>query len=198
MKIFLFAVLLTRGFAITPSEALARLIAGNQRYVGDQLLHPDRSSDRRSEIEKGQQPFACIVGCSDSRVPPEIIFDEGLGDLFVVRVAGNVVGPIELDSIEYSTKYLGAKVVLVMGHESCGAIKAVLAGTTEDIEDVASLIQPAIKNITNATEAIKANVRWTVAKLKQTPLSKKMIAEGNLGVFGAYYNLGTGKVELLK
>jgi carbonic anhydrase len=183
--------------ASEPSVALQRLVDGNARYVEDQLSHPDRSSDRREEITSGQAPFATILGCSDSRVPPEIIFDQGLGDLFVVRVAGNVVAPVEQDSIDYSVKYLGSSIILVMGHESCGAVDAVMAGKTADIEDVARLIKPAIKQSKDIESAIKANVRWVVNSVKKSPMIKKYMADGKIDVVGGYYHLGTGKVELL-
>ena len=186
-------------FAMDPSEALNLLVKGNRRYVADKMEHPDRSMDRRSEISQLQNPFAVIVGCSDSRVPPEIIFDQGLGDLFVVRVAGQVVGPVEIDSIDYSIKVLGSVLVLVLGHQSCGAIKAVLDGNTADIEAVASLIEPAVKNIPpkNVDKAVKANVRWVVDRLKQTPYIKKMMAEGKLDVVGGYYSLSDGHIDIL-
>ncbi len=189
--------LVAAGFAIEPSEALERLKEGNDRYMKDQLLHPNNSMDRREEIVSGQSPFATIVGCSDSRVSPEIIFDQGLGDLFIVRVAGNVVGPVELDSIDYSVEHLGSNLVVVLGHEACGAVTAVLKGKTEDIEDVAALIRPAIKNIKNVEQATKANVRWIVSKLKETPVVKDLISRGKVRVVGGYYHLGTGQVELL-
>ncbi len=180
-----------------PQEALQRLLEGNQRYVHDQLTHPDRSLLRREEIQQGQNPFATILGCSDSRVSPEIIFDQGLGDLFIVRVAGNVIGPIEQDSVDYSIRYLGSSLVLVMGHESCGAVTAVFDGKTGDIEEIARLIKPAIKNTKNVEAAIKANVHWMVDQLKKNPFIKKLIDEKKVNVVGAYYHLGAGNVELI-
>ena len=161
--------------------------------MGDELIHPNVSSSRREEILKLQKPCTVIVGCSDSRVPPEIVFDQGLGDLFIVRVAGNVVGPVELDSIEYAIKQLGASLVMVLGHESCGAVTAVLDGKTEDIEDVANLIKPAIKHAKGVESAVKDNVRWIVRHLKNTSLIKAKKVE----CVGAYYHLGSGQVEIL-
>ncbi|HUD00945.1 MAG TPA: carbonic anhydrase, partial [Rhabdochlamydiaceae bacterium] len=120
-------------YGLTPDKALETLMDGNQRFSQDKSLHSDRNSERRQELVSKQTPYAIILGCSDSRVAPEIVFDQGIGDLFIVRVAGNVVGPLELDSIEYSALYLHSSLVMVLGHESCGAIKAVLAGTTKDI-----------------------------------------------------------------
>lgn len=165
--------------------------------MADDLIQPDVSSYRREEILKKQKPCAVIVGCSDSRVPPEIIFNQGLGDLFTVRIAGNVVGPIELDSIEYAVKTLGASVVMVLGHESCGAVTAVMSGQTADIEEIANLIQPAIKQAKSVEAATKDNVRWVIRYLQSTPLLKKAISEKKVHCVGAYYHLGSGEVELL-
>ncbi len=195
LVLFLFAM--QGGFAQTPKESLDRLVEGNKRYAKDRLLHPNHSTDRREEVKEKQNPFAVILGCSDSRVSPEILFDQGIGDLFVVRDAGNVAGPIELDSIEYSVKYLGSSLILVLGHQSCGAVTAVLDGKTSDIEAVANLIEPAIKGAKTVEEAIKANVRSVVAQLQKAPLIKKLISEKKLACIGAYYHLGSGKVELL-
>jgi carbonic anhydrase len=197
-KTLLLLLLSTTAFTQTPSDSLRLLIEGNQRYTKDQLLHPNHSADRREAIAAKQKPFATILGCSDSRVAPEIVFDQGLGDLFIVRDAGNVVGPIELDSLEYSVKYLGSSLILVLGHESCGAITAVMQGQTADVEEIAALIKPAIKGQKSLEEATKANVRSVVAYLKQTPLVKKYIADKKLDCLGAYYHLGTGQVEILK
>jgi carbonic anhydrase len=186
--------------ATTPQEALNRLVEGNRHYIHDNLKNLDQDSYRRQEVAAKQKPFAVIVGCSDSRVPPEIIFDQGLGDLFVVRVAGQVVGGIELDSVDFGIHVLGASLILVLGHEACGAVKAVLEGNVSEIRDVANLIQPAVKDIppTELEKGIKANVRWTVDSLKKTPLIKKYIKEGKVRVIGGYYHLSDGQVELLK
>jgi carbonic anhydrase len=198
MRFLLFVFFTSLGFCVEPSVALKRLIEGNQRYVEDHLAHPNRSTDRREATVKKQKPFAVIVGCSDSRVPPEIIFDQGIGDLFIVRVAGNVVGPIELDSIEYAAKYLGSSCLFILGHEACGAVSAVLDGQTEDIEDIAKFIKPAIKGAKSVEEAVKDNVRWTVRRLKKTPVIRKLISQKKITCVGGYYHLGSGKVEILK
>ncbi len=184
-------------FCVTPSQSLKQLIEGNWRYTHNKSSHADHSSVRRKTLLKKQEPFAVILGCSDSRVAPEIIFDQGLGDLFIVRVAGNVDGATELDSIEYAVKYLGSPLVLVLGHEGCGAVNAVMEGNTADIEDVAELIRPAIHGAKTLEEAVKENVRWTVESLKKTPILKKLIREKKISCLGAYYHLDTGKVELL-
>ncbi len=194
----LFLIAAHPSFSLTPSEALNNLIDGNRRYAEDKPLHADHSADRRNSLVQGQAPFATIVSCSDSRVTPEIIFDQGTGDTFVVRVAGNVVGPIELDSIDYSTKVLGSGLVLVLGHESCGAVKAVMEKNTADIEAVAALIQPALKKPTNLEMAVKANVKHIVAQLKKSPILKRLIDEKKLECIGAYYKIESGSVEILK
>jgi carbonic anhydrase len=176
---------------------------GNQRFSQDKSLHSDRNSERRQELVSKQTPYAIILGCSDSRVAPEIVFDQGIGDLFIVRVAGNVVGPLELDSIEYSALYLRSSLVMVLGHESCGAIKAVLAGTTKDIESVAELIQPAAQATKNQDgdrliNTIKTNAKMMADQLRKSAVLGPMVAKKKLNIVAAYYDFHTGKVELLK
>ncbi len=194
-------------FSLTPQESLEKLKAGNVRYAEDHLLHGDQSSARREKISPLQEPFAVILGCSDSRVPPELIFDQGLGDLFVVRVAGNVVGPLELDSIEYSVKHLHSSLVVVLGHENCGAVTAVLEGKTDEIEEIALLIEPAVRScekekgksdLPAVNLCVRANVRNVVSLLRKSPMLSKYLKENKIEVVGAYYDLDTGKVELLE
>ncbi len=199
----LFALVQISLFSLTPDQALQSLMEGNQRFSKDKSLHLDRTSERRQELISKQAPFAIIVGCSDSRVAPEIVFDQGIGDLFIVRVAGNVVGPLEQDSVEYSALYLNSSIIMVMGHENCGAINAVLAGTTKDIESVAELIQPAADATktqkTNRLEnTIKTNAHMMAEQLRNSPVIKGLIAKKKLSVVAAYYNFHTGKVELLE
>src|SRR5437588_10797425 len=110
--------------AVAPAEAISKLKEGNGRYTSGNLQHPGQTTERRTELSKSQHPFAVIVSCSDSRVPPEIVFDQGLGDLFIFRVAGNVIDDHGLGSIEYSVDHLGTRLILVLGHQSCGAVKA--------------------------------------------------------------------------
>lgn len=205
MRLLLIVQLLLTGVLYateTPDSALQKLMEGNVRFATDQLLYLDRTKERRQETAGGQEPFAIILGCSDSRVAPEIIFDQGIGDLFVVRVAGNVVGPIELDSIEYSALYLRSALILVLGHENCGAVQAALQGNTNDIEHVIDLILPAVKK-TQGQEGdrlmntVKENVKMIVRELRKTPVLRRLIAQKKLGVQGAYYNFQTGQVELL-
>lgn len=195
-------ILLGQSENFMPHAALERLLEGNRRFATDQSIHPDRTSERRQETASKQEPFAIILGCSDSRVPAEIIFDQGIGDLFIVRVAGNVVGPLELDSIEYSALYLHSSVIVVLGHESCGAVQAVLQGTTKDIEEVAKLIEPAARATAGEKEdrvekTIKLNVHRMVDQLKNSPTLKKLVEEKKLVIVGGYYNFHTGRVELL-
>ncbi len=189
--------------AMSPEDALQALIAGNQRYMRDQLLNADNNSMRRACLFSKQQPFAIVLGCSDSRVAPEIIFDQTIGDLFVVRVAGNVVGPIELDSIEYSALYLDSRLLVVLGHENCGAVKAVLEGKTQDIEAIASKIGPAIQNINPSQKdavqkAVLANVHQVVTQLTNAPVLADLIKKGQLRIVGGYYDLLTGQVSLVE
>jgi carbonic anhydrase len=190
-------------YGLTPDKALETLMDGNQRFSQDKSLHSDRNSERRQELVSKQTPYAIILGCSDSRVAPEIVFDQGIGDLFIVRVAGNVVGPLELDSIEYSALYLRSSLVMVLGHESCGAIKAVLAGTTKDIESVAELIQPAAQATKNQDgdrliNTIKTNAKMMADQLRKSAVLGPMVAKKKLNIVAAYYDFHTGKVELLK
>lgn len=187
---------------MTPEKALEKLVEGNKRFTDEKSVCLDRNKERRQELLKIQEPFAVIVGCSDSRVSPEIVFDQGIGNLFIVRDAGNVVGPIELNSIEYSVKYLHSSLIVVLGHENCGAVTAVINQTTEDIKAVASLIQPAADQTQNDKEnrvekTVKANVRLMVERIKKSPIVASLKAQGKLKVVGGYYNFHSGKVEWL-
>ncbi|HEY5260393.1 MAG TPA: carbonic anhydrase [Rhabdochlamydiaceae bacterium] len=187
--------------AVTPDEALKRLTEGNDRFTSDASTHPDRTAERRQETAETQEPFATILGCSDSRVAPEIIFDQGIGDLFIVRVAGNVSGPLELDSIEYSVIYLHSSLIVVLGHENCGAVKAVLHGTTKDIESVAELIQPAVKKTKDLTKnrlesTIQLNAKMTAEALRKTPVLSRYIKEKKLDIVAGYYDFHDGKVHI--
>lgn len=187
---------------LTPQQAKEKLIKGNSRYVANKLKQPADYQLERKTLYCLQRPFAVILGCADSRVPPEIIFDQGIGDLFVIRVAGNVGGPSEVESIEYAVDYLESSIVIVLGHERCGAVQALLTNNTRDIEAVAALMKPALSarnqpgNVWD--NVAKANVRLAVAQLKATPLIAKKIAEGELEVIGGYYYLQSGKVEILE
>ncbi len=182
---------------------LERLMAGNKRYQEEKLLHPNRSHESRVLVASGQTPYAIIIGCADSRVTPEIVFDQGIGDLFVVRVAGNVVGPIELDSIEFSAIYLKSSLIMVLGHESCGAVDAVLQGNTKDIEAVATLLDPAVQASKSMKgdpleNAVKTNIHMVAEQLSKSPVLAERVQQGTLKIVGGYYNLRSGEVEIIK
>ncbi len=166
--------------AVAPAEAISKLKEGNGRYTSGNLQHPAQTTERRTELAKSQHPFAVILSCSDSRVPPEIVFDQGLGDLFVVRVAGNVIDDESLGSIEYAVDHLGVRLILVLGHQSCGAVKA------------------AKETIAAKGKALKANVKHVADALRSsTPILKGKVDSGEMKVIGGYYNLDTGAVSFL-
>lgn len=199
-KILILTFILFTSHLLGELTPLERLMQGNDRYAKDQLKYPNRTSDRREATIEKQKPFATILACSDSRVPPEIIFDQGIGDLFIVRVAGNVLGDTELDSIEYASLVLGSSLIFVMGHENCGAVKATMSGNAQDIESVGELISEAIKSLPNGAsldEGIKANVKFVTSQLKTKPIIKKLLDEKKVAVHGGFYQLGTGRVEIL-
>lgn len=190
---------------LTSDEALQRLIEGNKRYVSARLTHPNQTSQRRKELLIGQHPFAVILGCSDSRVPPEIIFDQGLGDLFVIRVAGNVLDDIVLGSIEYAVEHLHTPLVMVLGHSQCGAITATIAG--KELKGYLPLIAAAIQSAVNASKslagdpvenAVHANALSVAAQLRcSKPILAQFVNNGNLKIVATKYDLETGNVELL-
>lgn len=182
-----------------------RLKQGNHRYVNSNTVCHEDWTAKRANVSQGQRPFAIIVTCSDSRVPPEIIFDQTLGALFVVRVAGNIVDDFAIGSIEYGVKVLGANTILVLGHSSCGAVEAALKGMKFDnhIQSVLTAIEPAVVSIKGQSgnlleKATKANVKNVQETLKQSkPVLADLIEKGSLQVIGGYYDLETGKVEFL-
>lgn len=190
---------------LNPEQALQKLMQGNRRFVRRKRHFYHQSLRRVKQISQGQAPFACILGCADSRVPPEIIFDQGLGDIFVVRVAGNVATPEEIASEEYATFLLGAKVLMVLGHERCGAVTAALENEKLPDSSLGSLInsiRPAIDSSKNQpgdplTNAIKANIKLQVERLKNSVILTQLLEKGQLKIVGAYYDLDTGKVSLL-
>jgi carbonic anhydrase len=189
-------------------DALTRLIDGNKRFMAGEPAKKDMGENRRQELTKGQQPFATVISCSDSRVPPEIIFGQGLGDIFVVRVAGNVVGPISLGSIEYGVEHLHTPLLLILGHESCGAVKAALdtKGKPEgNIGAILKKIMPAVNTARKAKKdpgetlniAIQENVKNTYKDIMKSKIVRGLVNEGKLKVIGGEYHLGTGKFELI-
>jgi carbonic anhydrase len=187
-------------------DPLDRLIQGNQRYVSSNTVCHEDWSAKRAAVVGNQKPFAIIVTCSDSRGPPELIFDQSLGNLFIVRVAGNVVDDYAIGSIEYGASILGAQLVVVLGHSNCGAVEAALKNMKFDnhIQEILNAIQPAVTVTKGQSgdlleKTIKANVKFVEEKLKNSkPVLAKLIENGSLRILGAYYNLDSGKVEFLK
>ena len=219
---------------VSPAEAISRLKEGNGRFTAGNPQHPHESVDerkyvaansyenagaislgmtseqaakRRAELAKSQHPFAIILSCSDSRVPPEIVFDEGLGDLFIIRVAGNVLNDEGLGSIEYGVDILGARLIVVLGHQSCGAVDAAMktvAAKGKAPGHIQSLVT-AIKPVVDSTPKgdldtmIKANVKHVVDALRSsTPILKPRVDSGEVQVIGGYYTLDTGAVTFLE
>lgn len=191
-------------------EALARLVRGNQRYVAALSVSPNQTIERRDQVSGGQMPFAIILGCSDSRVPPELVFDQGIGDLFIIRLAGNVYdGGIGVGSIEYAVETFKSPLLMVLGHESCGAvsatIKSIQTNTTlpGKLDTIVQAIRPAFEQTQGQPgdqldNVIHANVLNVVAQLKAAdPFISQAQADGKLKIVGAHYNLKTGAVTLL-
>jgi carbonic anhydrase len=192
--------------AVAPAEATSKLKEGNGRYTGGNLQHPGQTTEQRADLAKSQHPLAIIVSCSDSRVPPEIVFDQGLGDLFVCRVAGNVIDDHSLGSIEYAVDHLGVRLIVVLGHQRCGAVQAAKETIAAKgkapghIQSLVTAIEPAVEaTVKDDLEAtVKANVQNVVQALRSsTPVLKAKIDAGELKVVGAYYSLDTGAVAFM-
>lgn len=184
--------------------ALKKLIEGNERFTSGQMTNENMGPERRAELVKGQRPFAVIVSCSDSRVPVELLFNQGLGDVFVIRTAGNIVDPITLGSLEYAVDHLHSPLVVVLGHDKCGAVKAAVDGGEAhgSIGAILDKIMPAVQ-IAKASGAVgeelyeKAtdeNVKTTIDEIKTSPIVKHLIADGKLSIIGAKYDLASGVV----
>lgn len=195
-----------RAETITSAEEAKKLLEeGNKRFVEDKAAKQDISSEKRKTLStKGQKPFAIIVSCSDSRVPPELVFDQGLGDVFVVRVAGNVVDPIAIGSVEYAVEHLKAPFIVVMGHEKCGAVKATVEGgeAPGSIGAIVEKIKPSVEKAkaTGATgdqlveKAVDENVKAVIAELEKSPIIEEAVKGGKLTIAGAKYHLESGEV----
>jgi carbonic anhydrase len=190
---------------VSADEALVRLKAGNARFASGAMRHGDQGLARRQELAKGQKPYAAVLGCSDSRVSPEIIFDEGLGDLFVVRLAGNTADAAGIGSLEYAVEHLGLRLIAVLGHQSCGAVDAALKGG-EAPGHIGVLIQalgPAIRIGKQQTgdavdNVVRANAQLTRDQLRHAgPILRKLAESGELKILAAEYHLDTGQVEIL-
>lgn len=192
-------------------EALQRLMDGNRRFVDDSRSHGESGEARRRELADGQDPFAIILGCSDSRVPAEIIFDQGLGDLFVIRVAGNIVQPSQIGSVEFAAATFGTRLVVVLGHTSCGAVAATIEQLqspgeqrSANLRSIVEFIRPSVEAVLEqgmepeATfdEAIRANVRASAERLRHaSPIIEELERHSGLVIVGAEYSLETGAVE---
>src|SRR4249920_973342 len=197
-----------QGSGPSADEALARLIAGNERFLLGQTRSAGVPRETLADLAKGQRPFATILGCSDSRVPPEWIFDAGLGELFVVRVAGNILSPEIAGSLQYAGSYLQTPLFVVLGHEGCGAIGAALA-TMLGGNQFRSRVQLLLENIVpglpvldsqlspreKLSRAVEANVRWTVRQILDSPEGQARRSEGRVKIIGAVYEIETGQVK---
>jgi carbonic anhydrase len=190
--------------AMTPDKALTLLTEGNERFVENKRKFPDQDWMEIAAVAPSQAPFAAILGCADSRVPAEIVCDRGFGDIFVCRVAGNVATPEEIGSLEFGCLVLGAKVILVLGHERCGAVKAAIAGgeLPGHIGSLTEAILPAVESSKNQAgdkvqNAVIANVRLQAQRCKASPILNQLIEEGKLKIVGGCYDLDTGKITIV-
>lgn len=198
------------GTPLSADEALVRLIEGNQRFVRGEARSFAFRRETLADLAKTQRPYATVLGCSDSRVPPEWIFDTGLGELFVIRVAGNILSPEIAGSLQYASSHLETPLVVILGHEGCGAIAAALASKHEG-EQFRSRVQLLLASIVpglpdfeptqsaeeRASRAVESNVRWTVRRILDSPEGQARVAEGRMKVVGAVYEMQAGRVRLL-
>jgi carbonic anhydrase len=196
--------------SISADQALARLVAGNERFLRGEIRLPGIVRETLQGLAHSQHPYATILGCSDSRVPPELIFDSGLGDLFVVRVAGNVFSPEVAGSLQYAGAHLHTPLFVVLGHQGCGAVMAALQ-SREQGERHRSRIQMLVDNILpglppldpelsleeRIDQAVESNVRWTVQQISETPEGQARLAERKVKIIGAIYEIATGRVRFL-
>jgi carbonic anhydrase len=201
---------------IPPLQALQALKDGNRRFIGDAAHAHTPGETNYFGDRGGKSPFAIILGCSDARVPVEIIFDQGLGDLFVIRVAGNIIAPSQVGSIEFAAKTFGTQLVVVLGHTDCGAIRATVDELRRPLEErspnlaaIVDRIRPSVADLLNADppldspvlleEAVRANIRATVSRLHlSSPIIEKLVSDGALQVVGAEYSVATGTVEFFE
>jgi carbonic anhydrase len=193
----------------TADRALARLVAGNKRFVRGEARFPTVQKEVLAALAKGQRPYATILGCSDSRVPPELIFDAGFGELFIIRLAGNVISPEVMGTVQYAGVHLQTPLFIVLGHEGCGAVAAALtakhgARKHSRIALLLDNILPGLRNLppklagdAEMRAAVEANVRWAMHQLLETPEAKARMLEGKMKLVGAVYELETGRVRFL-
>ena len=191
---------------IPAAEALARLRAGNQRFASEeQYTEALTTRARRHQIVDRQEPFAIILGCSDSRVPAELVFDQGLGDLFVIRVAGNIVAPSLIGSVEFAAERFGTRLVVVLGHTSCGAIQATIEelrrpsrNQSPNLKAIVDRIRPSVSPLDDEQTAMRANIRASVRQLRHgSAIIKGLIDSNGLMIVGAWYSLEHGVVEFI-
>jgi len=193
---------------IGADEALSRLLNGDKRFIAGKSEEPHGAAliERRHNLAKDQKPFAVILSCSDSRVPPELVFDVTLGDIFVVRTAGEVVDAVVVGSIEYAIEHLGTRLIVVLGHQRCGAVSAAVSGAkdTGEIPELVKAILPAVEETKDRSgdhidNAVRANARDIAKRLQSSgPIITPLVQSGELKIVPAYYSLDTGQVELLK
>jgi carbonic anhydrase len=190
--------------SLNPDAALEQLMVGNQRFVQHQLQHPDQSESRMREVAQAQHPFATVLSCADSRVSAEIIFDQGIGDIFDVRIAGNIATPEAIGSIEYAVAMLGTPLLMVLGHERCGAVTAAVQNEAlpGEISTFVKAILPAVKRVKDQSgdavdNAVVANIYYQMERLQRSPLLQEGIQSGKLKVVGGRYDLDTGTVKIL-
>jgi carbonic anhydrase len=196
---------------ISADAALARLVAGNRRFVRGKARFPTVQKEVLAALAKEQRPYATILGCSDSRVPPELVFDAGFGELFIVRVAGNVVLPAVTGTLQYAGVHLGTPLFVVLGHERCGAVEAALAARLglsrqpKRIEVILRTMRPAIADVDlelppekRMRAAVEANVRWSIRQILESPEGRARQRQGIMKIVGAVYDIAAGRVRFLQ
>jgi carbonic anhydrase len=195
----------------TADQALQRLVEGNARFVAGKARFPTVQKEVLADLARAQSPYATILGCSDSRVPPELVFDAGFGELFIIRVAGNVISPEVMGTIQYASVHLKTPLFVVLGHQGCGAVKAALAAKFDGAQErrhIAALldtITPGLGDLdprqtpdSLMEQAVEKNVRWSMHQLLETPEGKAAQAKGVMKLVGAVYELETGHVRFLQ
>ena len=190
--------------SVSPDAALQKLVEGNQRFVQHRPQYPDQSETRLREVAQSQHPFATILSCADSRVPAEIVFDQGIGNIFDVRIAGNIATPEAIGSIEYAVALLGTPLLMVLGHERCGAVTAAVQNKSlpGEISTFVKAILPAVKRVKDrpgdtVDNAVVANVLYQIEQLQRSPLLMEQLQSGKLKIIGGRYDLDTGRVMIL-
>lgn len=190
-------------------ESLKKLVEGNQRFAQGKSIHPNRSEELRNALLEGQNPYAVVISCSDSRVPVEIIFDVGLGDIFVIRTAGHVLSNETMGSLEYAVKELGVKFVMIMGHDNCGAVNSAMKAYNEkqkltpNLKSLLNHIYPVFETMEKSgknslDDAVKLNIQYQVEDLlKKDEYLAQQVEENKIMIVGAKYSLDTGLVELM-